>query len=242
MSLVGPRPCIPYETEHFEPHHFERFLVPAGHHRALAGDGARALDVRRGARHGRRVRPRLVARPRSPSAAAHPPVLAGLLRQRRRRRGMSRTCRVGVVGLGYWGPNLVRNLERAAGRRAAWRLRQAPRALDADRAPLSRRRAARREFERRARRPGRRGGRDRDAGRARTTSSRSAALAAGKHVFVEKPLAALARGGARARAQLAEERGLVLMPGHTFLYSPPVQRDPRPHPRRASSATSTSSR
>jgi exopolysaccharide biosynthesis polyprenyl glycosylphosphotransferase len=30
MSLVGPRPCIPYETDHFEPHHFERFLVPAG--------------------------------------------------------------------------------------------------------------------------------------------------------------------------------------------------------------------
>jgi exopolysaccharide biosynthesis polyprenyl glycosylphosphotransferase len=30
MSLVGPRPCIPYETEVFEPHHFDRFLVPAG--------------------------------------------------------------------------------------------------------------------------------------------------------------------------------------------------------------------
>lgn len=30
MSLVGPRPCIPYETEVFAPHHFERFLVPAG--------------------------------------------------------------------------------------------------------------------------------------------------------------------------------------------------------------------
>jgi exopolysaccharide biosynthesis polyprenyl glycosylphosphotransferase len=30
MSLVGPRPCIPYETENFEPHHYERFLVPAG--------------------------------------------------------------------------------------------------------------------------------------------------------------------------------------------------------------------
>lgn len=30
MSLVGPRPCIPYETEHFLPHHFDRFLVPAG--------------------------------------------------------------------------------------------------------------------------------------------------------------------------------------------------------------------
>ena len=30
MSLVGPRPCIPYETEYFEPHHLERFSVPAG--------------------------------------------------------------------------------------------------------------------------------------------------------------------------------------------------------------------
>jgi len=30
MSLVGPRPCIDYETEHFLPHHFDRFLVPAG--------------------------------------------------------------------------------------------------------------------------------------------------------------------------------------------------------------------
>ena len=30
MSLVGPRPCIPYEAEHFQPHHYERFLVPAG--------------------------------------------------------------------------------------------------------------------------------------------------------------------------------------------------------------------
>jgi lipopolysaccharide/colanic/teichoic acid biosynthesis glycosyltransferase len=30
MSLVGPRPCLEYETENFAPHHFERFLVPAG--------------------------------------------------------------------------------------------------------------------------------------------------------------------------------------------------------------------
>jgi exopolysaccharide biosynthesis polyprenyl glycosylphosphotransferase len=30
MSLVGPRPCIPYEVEHFQPHHFDRFSVPAG--------------------------------------------------------------------------------------------------------------------------------------------------------------------------------------------------------------------
>jgi exopolysaccharide biosynthesis polyprenyl glycosylphosphotransferase len=30
MSLVGPRPCIPYEVENFAPHHFERFLVLPG--------------------------------------------------------------------------------------------------------------------------------------------------------------------------------------------------------------------
>jgi exopolysaccharide biosynthesis polyprenyl glycosylphosphotransferase len=30
MSLVGPRPCIPYEAEHFAPHQFARFNVPAG--------------------------------------------------------------------------------------------------------------------------------------------------------------------------------------------------------------------
>jgi exopolysaccharide biosynthesis polyprenyl glycosylphosphotransferase len=30
MSLVGPRPCIPYELDNFAPHHYERFLTPPG--------------------------------------------------------------------------------------------------------------------------------------------------------------------------------------------------------------------
>jgi lipopolysaccharide/colanic/teichoic acid biosynthesis glycosyltransferase len=30
MSLVGPRPCIPYEIEHFQPYQLERFDVPQG--------------------------------------------------------------------------------------------------------------------------------------------------------------------------------------------------------------------
>jgi exopolysaccharide biosynthesis polyprenyl glycosylphosphotransferase len=30
MSLVGPRPSLPYETRHFAPRHFERFHVPPG--------------------------------------------------------------------------------------------------------------------------------------------------------------------------------------------------------------------
>lgn len=30
MSLVGPRPCIPYETENFAPYQLERFAMPQG--------------------------------------------------------------------------------------------------------------------------------------------------------------------------------------------------------------------
>jgi predicted dehydrogenase len=48
-----------------------------------------------------------------------------------------------------------------------------------------------------------------------------AALRAGKHVFVEKPLAA-SQAEAEELQHVAEENGLTLMPGHTFLYSPPV--------------------
>jgi predicted dehydrogenase len=47
------------------------------------------------------------------------------------------------------------------------------------------------------------------------------ALLAGKHVLVEKPLATTA-ADALDLVELAEERGLVLMPGHTFVYSPSV--------------------
>ena len=48
-----------------------------------------------------------------------------------------------------------------------------------------------------------------------------AALEAGKHVFVEKPMAG-SSNEAEKLIRAAEERGLTLMPGHTFLYSPPV--------------------
>jgi predicted dehydrogenase len=47
------------------------------------------------------------------------------------------------------------------------------------------------------------------------------ALLAGKHVLVEKPLAADVAQGMELR-DLAAERELVLMPGHTFLYSSAV--------------------
>jgi predicted dehydrogenase len=47
------------------------------------------------------------------------------------------------------------------------------------------------------------------------------ALEAGKHVLVEKPLATSSRE-ASALLVLAKKRRLILMVGHTFVYSPPV--------------------
>lgn len=49
-----------------------------------------------------------------------------------------------------------------------------------------------------------------------------AALAAGKHVLVEKPLAHNAVDGAKV-VQAAEDAGLVLMLDHTYCYTPAVQ-------------------
>ena len=63
MSLVGPRPCIPYETEFFEPHHFDRFLVPQGVTGLWQATARAQVDLRRGARDGCRLCARLVARP-----------------------------------------------------------------------------------------------------------------------------------------------------------------------------------
>jgi predicted dehydrogenase len=48
-----------------------------------------------------------------------------------------------------------------------------------------------------------------------------ACLQAGKHVFVEKPIASTS-DECRDLISLAVERDLILMPGHVFLYSPPV--------------------
>jgi predicted dehydrogenase len=49
------------------------------------------------------------------------------------------------------------------------------------------------------------------------------ALRAGKHVLVEKPLATTS-AAAEPLIDLAESTGLILMPGHTFLYSPAVNK------------------
>jgi len=129
--------------------------------------------------------------------------------------------RVGVLGLGYWGPNLVRNLNEIPAAEAAWMCDRRPEPLEAlgRRFPSVRRTQ---EFDEML---------DDDSLEAVAIVTPVAthhdlamrALEAGKHVFVEKPLAASSYE-ARELIRAAYERGLVLMPGHTFLYSPPVVR------------------
>jgi len=127
--------------------------------------------------------------------------------------------RVAVIGAGYWGPNLIRNLN------------EAPGAVPVAVADLSQERldTIKKRF------PAVRlttdhttlfDDKDIDAVAIATpvnTHRRlvEQALAAGKHVFVEKPLALSSALGEQLVA-LAEERALVLMPGHLLLYHPGV--------------------
>jgi predicted dehydrogenase len=126
---------------------------------------------------------------------------------------------VAVVGLGYWGPNLVRNLHEIdeAEVVAACDLREDRRLASARRFPGVR---VTDSFESILDDSGI------DAVAIATPVSThfelcAAALAAGKHVLVEKPLAH-SSASCVDLIELAEEGDLVLMPGHTFLYSPPV--------------------
>jgi predicted dehydrogenase len=128
-------------------------------------------------------------------------------------------ARVAVVGLGYWGPNLVRNLHEITSAEAVAVCDLREDQLET----IKRRYPALRTTTRFADvldDP------DIDAVAIATPVSThaelaNAALEAGKHVFVEKPLAA-SSAEAEAMIALAARQGLVLMPGHTFLYSPPV--------------------
>jgi predicted dehydrogenase len=132
---------------------------------------------------------------------------------------VSAPLRVAVVGLGYWGPNLVRNLMELECAEVASICDSQPDRL----AAAGRRFTGVRTTERYA---------DIladdtiDAVAIATpvTSHHPLALAAlkaGKHVFIEKPLAASTEECLEL-IRVASEHELVVMPGHTFLYSPPV--------------------
>jgi len=129
------------------------------------------------------------------------------------------TVRVAIVGLGYWGPNLVRNFNELDCAEVV-----AVCDSDVERLELIQRRYP--AVQTYASVDDVLADDTIDAVAFATPVSTHfplgrAALEAGKHVFVEKPLAA-SSSECSELIQLADSRGLVLMPGHTFLYSPPV--------------------
>ncbi len=126
--------------------------------------------------------------------------------------------RVGVVGLGYWGPNLARNFDELGALTAICDAKKELRDRYADRFPRARVFA---EFDELL-------AAEVDAVVIATpvpTHYELArnALAAGKHVLVEKPPAM--RGAEMEELlELAQEHERVLMPGHLLLYHPGVQK------------------
>jgi predicted dehydrogenase len=132
---------------------------------------------------------------------------------------VGRGVRVGQVGLGYWGQNLVRNFDDLADLR--WLCDADPRRVEqfARRHPAAR---ATESFEDVLADP------ELEAVVIATPVTTHFALArdalrAGKHVFVEKP-PAMRAGEMEELVALAEEGGLVLMPGHLLLYHPGVRK------------------
>ena len=128
--------------------------------------------------------------------------------------------RVGVVGLGFWGPQLVRNLYDSPSADVVTGCDARPEAL----AQIGRRYPSLRQTTEFAEVLA-----DSEVEAVVVATPISthyplarASLEAGKHTFVEKPLAG-SLAEATQLAALAPDLGLVLMPGHTFLYSPPVQ-------------------
>ena len=128
---------------------------------------------------------------------------------------------VAVVGAGYWGPNLIRNFADCADIRLAA-------VCDKDETRLQKVCATYpaveqvHDFDVLLGRP------DIDAVAIATPVHTHApmglaALAAGKHVLIEKPLADSVRG-AQELVNLARQNHLILMVDHTFIYGAPVRR------------------
>ena len=129
--------------------------------------------------------------------------------------------RVGVIGYGYWGPNLVRNFAESGGAQvdAVSDMKPERRALVESRYPGVRASA--------------------DAGSLLADPALDAvaiatpvsthfelgmkALAAGKHVFMEKPLAATSEQALQLIEE-AERRRRVLLVDHTFVYTGAVRK------------------
>ncbi len=134
---------------------------------------------------------------------------------------MSATVRIGVAGLGYWGPNLARNFASIEGCELAWCCDPDPGATERIAASFPGIRQAR-ELQELLDDP------NLDAVVLATPVPTHASLAvrvlsAGKHCFVEKPLG-LSVAEAQEAVEAARESGRLLMVGHLLEYHPAVRK------------------
>jgi len=134
---------------------------------------------------------------------------------------MTKQIKIGVVGCGYWGPNLVRNFRSLSDCRLSV-------ICDISEQRLAHLKSLYPEVA---------GDTDYDHvlngvgldAVVIATSVRlhyrmaKASLLAGKHTFIEKPMAC-STAECEELIEIARRKGLVLMTGHTFLYSPAVRK------------------
>lgn len=129
--------------------------------------------------------------------------------------------KIGVIGYGYWGPNLLRNFTELEGAEVKWcaEMRADRRALVKKRYPSM---SITDNVEQILDDP------QVNAVAIATPVSAHYALArqaleCGKHVLVEKPMTQSA-AEAQALIELADKKGLVLMVDHTFIYTGAVRK------------------
>jgi len=128
---------------------------------------------------------------------------------------------VALVGYGYWGPNLLRNYMEIPGADVKWICDTRRERLDEACARYPSLRATT-DFEQVL---------NDDEVQAVVIATPipthhplgKRSLEAGKHTFIEKPMT-VSSGQAVELVDLADKRGLTLMVGHTFVYSPPVRK------------------
>src|SRR5260370_42572020 len=128
---------------------------------------------------------------------------------------------VGIIGCGYWGPNLLRNFAENDAAELRWicDLDELRLAAMSRRYPAAQTTTEYQDFVRDS---------DLDAVAVVTPVATHFEIAkellrAGKHVLLEKPLTATVRQ-AGERIELAEANNLTLMVDHTFVYTGAVRR------------------
>jgi len=134
---------------------------------------------------------------------------------------MTKQIKVGVVGCGYWGPNLVRNFRSLPDCRLAMM-------CDISEPRLAHLKSLYPEVEGVLDYNHMLNGVELDAVIIATAvkshySMAKASLLSGKHTFIEKPMASCSEE-CEELIEIARRKGLVLMTGHTFLYSPAVKK------------------